>query len=268
MASEFSIPNEVVDVSIACLNCKEYLSIFPINIKIDGTGAMCGRCKILNKKEFIHNKAYEGLAKILTFPCRYARDGCQRKLKPLTLEPHERCCEFRKFECPNKINLECQWKDGRANLVEHFQQETHSRFLLQEPFFELSFENSQVECFLFRKDNELFIVKKDIDRDKMIFSCSIEHLKATEDSVVYKYLLNFENGKAHYSYKGPDKSTCHNTRLNTTVLTYDILQERLFYPTVIIVNIQIFISDEDSSTTLNGAAPSSPQVHTYKLYIF
>lgn len=254
MSSKLFIPNDLLD-SMVCLNCNAHLSVFPIYTKIDGSGALCGRCKIMEDNKFIRDEAYEGLAQFLIFPCRYVKDGCKENLTPPKLEEHERCCKFRKFDCPTKIDLKCQWKGARANLVEHFEQK-HAAFLLKEPSFKLNFVNSQEECFLFQQDEELFVIKKEVDARKGIFSCSVEHLKAVEESDVYNHSLKIESGNKNFFYKCPDKSTCDNERLNSTQLTQDILRERLHDPDAINVNIQIFktklVEVESSSAPEEG----------------
>ncbi|XP_044747551.1 acidic leucine-rich nuclear phosphoprotein 32 family member A-like [Coccinella septempunctata] len=92
--------NNAEDSPLKCAVCKHHLSISPIVLNTV-LGSICGRdaCKRLASSQGTNyrQKAYEGLAKVLEFPCMYKENGCKKVLPWNEIGGHELICEFVKL---------------------------------------------------------------------------------------------------------------------------------------------------------------------------
>ncbi|KAF5289634.1 hypothetical protein FQA39_LY14992 [Lamprigera yunnana] len=88
---------------LRCDRCEGYLRVAPIIATFDKC-QICGKCyKILpleDKKNCVRLHAFETVAEILLFPCRYSNQGCQFLFKFNEMNNHELDCSFR-FYCSN-----------------------------------------------------------------------------------------------------------------------------------------------------------------------
>ncbi|XP_072394628.1 uncharacterized protein [Diabrotica undecimpunctata] len=264
MTSSLPIPADVLK-TLVCIRCRNFLSVFPIYTKDDGTGAVCGRCKIAEDDKFVRDEAYESIAQFFPFPCRFGESGCKDNLVPAQLEYHELYCEFRRFDCPSKNYSNCTWKGLRTDIVEHFSSE-HTNLLLKEPSFEINFVYSLEECLLLSHGNEIFNVKKEVDARKGVFSCSIEHMNVTEKSDTFNYFLRIVSSNKNFFFTCPQKNTSSEQRLNSTQLTIETVKQKLQDPDSVIVNIEI-VKAEESTTEIeeipieeNAAARQNPNI--------
>lgn len=86
---DMEIPRIVLPL-LQCSECSCYLSQQPVLVLPDGR-SVCGKCK---KEGAARNFAYESLAQLMLFPCRYAGSGCKELLRWNTSATHEEKCEF------------------------------------------------------------------------------------------------------------------------------------------------------------------------------
>ncbi|ERL93132.1 hypothetical protein D910_10433 [Dendroctonus ponderosae] len=115
---------------LVCCKCKGYLSVFPIHISNEGVKPICGRCPVINIAEYVHDTAYEGIARFLRFPCRNHESGCKVLMLPDQLAKHEHRCIFRQIECPTKAARNCAWKGSPVELREHYESSHKNCFLI------------------------------------------------------------------------------------------------------------------------------------------
>ncbi|XP_028136812.1 E3 ubiquitin-protein ligase siah-1 [Diabrotica virgifera virgifera] len=245
MTSSLPIPADVLK-TLVCIRCRNYLSVFPTYTKNDGTGAVCGRCKIGEDDMFVRDEAYESIAQFFPFACRFAKSGCKDNLVPAILEQHELFCEFRMFDCPSKNYSNCTWTGPRTDIVKHFSTD-HSTLLLKEPSFEINFLCSIEECLLLPFGNEVFNVKKEVDARKGVFSCSVEHINVTEKSDTFNYFLRIVSGNKNFFFTCAQKNTSSEQRLNTTHLTIENVKQKLQDPDSVTVTIEIVKAEEPTT---------------------
>ncbi|GLV33938.1 seven in absentia [Carabus blaptoides fortunei] len=119
--------NKMVDISeevlttLRCTECSNYLSCTPVMVNENGD-SICGRCPILqiSNRSLVRNKAYENLAKIVQFPCRFHNEGCLKKLPMEDIMEHEEDCEYIKWICPALPVGSCNWTGPRTEIYQHF----------------------------------------------------------------------------------------------------------------------------------------------------
>ncbi|KAK4881634.1 hypothetical protein RN001_004953 [Aquatica leii] len=83
---------------LKCVRCESYLRIAPVMMTSDKC-QICGKCfKILpleDKEKCVRVEAYETVAEMLLFPCRYNFHGCQFQFAFNEINNHELECSFR-----------------------------------------------------------------------------------------------------------------------------------------------------------------------------
>lgn len=233
--STLSLPNDVIKRMI-CFGCNNFLSLYPIYIKKDGTGAVCGRCKPTDDDKFLRDEGYEALAQFLTFPCIYKENGCRKNLVPSLMEEHEPCCEFRKFGCPSVNYTKCNWEGPKNALFKHFG-EQHPNLVIKDQKFEIDFDHSIEETLIMKINEDLFVVKKDIDPRKGIFVCSVEYLKSLEKDDVYNYRVRVESNTRNYFHNCNERLADGD---DATKLMANFLKEKLQEPPSMFVMIEVF----------------------------
>lgn len=232
--SKINLPEDVLK-KMTCLSCKHLLSLYPVFVKKDGTGALCGRCKPAEEEQYLRDESYEILAQFLLFPCIYKENGCQKNLVPTFIEEHEPCCEFRKYGCPTSVYTKCNWEGPRNVLYRHFE-EKHANLIVKDQQYEIDFSNSIEEKLLMSVNDELFVVKKDIDARKEVFMCTVEYLKSKEKDDVYNYFLRIESNNRHYFHKCSERVADGD---DATKLTAALLRDKLQEPPSMIVRVEI-----------------------------
>lgn len=247
--SKINLPEEVLN-KMTCQSCKNLLSLYPVNIKKDGSGALCGRCKPAEEDQYLRDESYELLAQFLLFPCIYKDNGCTKSLVPTLLEGHEPCCEYRKYGCPTSLYTKCKWEGPKNVLFQHFE-EKHPNLIINEQRFEIDFTNSMEEKLLMSVNDEIFLVKKDIDARKEIFICGVEYIKSQEKDDVYNYFLRIESNNRNYFHNFPERVADGEDFTKTTA---NFLREKLQEPPSMFVKIEVLksVTEENEPTTIDN----------------
>ncbi|XP_066150682.1 uncharacterized protein [Euwallacea fornicatus] len=264
MPSKLFAPSELIG-KLICSICQLYLSVFPIYVKNNGEMPICGRCKIPNEDEYLRDEAYEGLAQYLLFPCSETKNGCSEQLTPFKLKDHETCCTFRKLKCPAKNFSRCNWQGPNKDLLQHFEV-SHDSLVLVDRKFELNFINSVKESLLIPFDNEVFILKKEIDCRHGTFVCSVQHVIQHESPENYKYFVRVETGSSTYYHKFPERSTAANWE-ERTKFTVEEVREKLHDPPVIVAVIEIVKITALEEPLIMQAEVKNPEVDWESLRI-
>lgn len=125
------ISKEILE-QLRCFECNNLLSHKPILLREDGK-SICGRCPTFeNDGKVTRNKPFELLASTLTFPCRYEKAGCNKKISFEQIENHEIDCEYRQISCPFLPVGSCNWRGSRSALLLHYDKE-HREYVLPHP---------------------------------------------------------------------------------------------------------------------------------------
>lgn len=251
------VPAELLE-KLVCSVCSGHLSVFPIYIKNIGDNPICGRCKIPNEDEYLRDEAYEGIAQFLIFPCSQAKNGCEEQLTPLKLQDHENCCTHRKVDCPSKNFSRCNWQGPNKDLKDHFET-THTNLLLKDKKFEIQFLNSIKENLLMPYNDEIFIVRKEIDSRSGNFVCSVEHVIQDETPENYNYFIRVETSNSTYFYKCPERSTSPNSE-ERTKLSADFIREQLNDPPALVACIEIIKAGVQETESAEKTAIKKPDV--------
>lgn len=221
---------------LECSLCKCYLSVFPIYIRSDGNDPICGRCKVPSD-DYIRDEAYEAISQFLIFPCAEEKNGCVEQMTPLTLKDHEHSCVSRKLDCPSKKFTSCKWSGPNNDLLAHFVA-THNELVLADPKFEINFISSTNEVILMPFQDELFLIKKEMDCRTGTFICSCTQilLKANPDK--FNYYLRVVTRNGSYYHKFSERST-DPTWEERTKFTINEIKEILNDPPAVIAVIEI-----------------------------
>ncbi|XP_030767621.1 uncharacterized protein LOC115891313 [Sitophilus oryzae] len=223
---------------LRCHLCNLYLSVFPIYINDKGNEFICGRCNVQHEDKYIRDGSYEDIAQYIIFPCAHSVNGCKQQMCPQKLALHELCCAFRKLDCPNRSYSDCVWKGSINKLRDHFEN-SHRALFINDGKFEINFNNSLREYLLFFTENELFLVKKEIDSINGIFSCSVKHVIQIEDSKKYNYSLRIETANQFFNFHECSKRTVSIANEEKISFSNEFINEQLSYPETIIINVII-----------------------------
>ncbi|CAH1131171.1 unnamed protein product [Ceutorhynchus assimilis] len=251
------VPPELRE-KLVCTICNGYLSVFPIYVNLDGDKSICGRCKIPNDNEYIRDEAYEGLAQFFIFPCLETKNGCTEQLTPLKLKDHEQCCINRKVDCPSKSFTRCNWQGPNKDLKAHFEA-SHPNLVLKNQKFEIQFLNSIKENMLMQFEEELYIIRKEIDSRQGIFTCSVEHVIQTELPKSFNYYIRFETGDSTHHFNSVQRSTSPDFDEKIKYSASD-LREKLNDPAVIVACIEILKTHIDEDDVKIKTAFKNPEV--------
>nr|CAD7601990.1 unnamed protein product [Timema genevievae] len=110
---------------LTCPRCKEYLDP-PIIICETGHN-LCHRCRpdqqtctvCLRPLLDTRNFSLEGIAREVTYPCRYRGQGCRESFPMVDIAVHHGRCHFRVYNCPGRILEKCRWQGRRAEMETH-----------------------------------------------------------------------------------------------------------------------------------------------------
>lgn len=221
---------------LECSLCKCYLSVFPIYIRSDGNNPICGRCKVPND-EYLRDEAYEAIAQFLIFPCAEEKNGCIEQMRPLALKDHEHSCVSRKLDCPSKKITFCKWSGPNKDLLAHFVA-MHNELVLANSKFEINFIRSTNEVMLMPFQDELFLIKKEMDSRTGTFICSCTQifLKANPDK--FNYYLRVVTRNLSNCHKFSERST-NPTWEERTKFTINEINDILNDPPAVIALIEI-----------------------------
>lgn len=111
---------------LKCSSCKNYLSVSPVRINSVGD-LICGRCFVISASGLTANSAtiaYETLAILTKFPCRYDSHGCATYSNfGNDCSRHEQTCQFKTIKCP--LGVENCKEDVKPSLILQHCQKTH-----------------------------------------------------------------------------------------------------------------------------------------------
>lgn len=85
------IPLSVIR-DLKCCHCQDFINCGPIHVVPD-KGVLCGRCKLIAKPTF-RNYAFEAIANIYLYPCKYWEDHCNHHLQWNESLEHEENCSY------------------------------------------------------------------------------------------------------------------------------------------------------------------------------
>ncbi|KAJ8943300.1 hypothetical protein NQ318_004741 [Aromia moschata] len=203
--SQLLIPSDTID-QMVCIMCQKHLSFFPVHVKEDGSGAICGRCKLTDGDTFLRDKAYESIA-----------------------------------HAPRKDCTKCTWQGTCANLKDHFEK-NHSKLLIVDAQFEINFLTSFKEKALLIFTDEHFIVHREVDLTKENFIFSVKHLKSNDTSESYCYFLQLLSGDKTYSCRLPKQATTGESN-SITKFSNSFIKEKLHDADSVLIKINIIGSD-------------------------
>ncbi|XP_044252460.1 uncharacterized protein LOC123003635 [Tribolium madens] len=121
---------------LKCINCSDY-AIPPIYYCAEKSNVVCSGCKenhgcdSCEKSAPNRNISLDGIASLLTYPCKYKRNGCTFTSKSEKISEHHSICEMSDSPCPfEKTNLQCLWRSTKKQLLEHIENK-HSEYLYE-----------------------------------------------------------------------------------------------------------------------------------------
>lgn len=148
---------------LLCSCCQSPLSCFPIMVNCKGT-TFCGRCYDRNKLNqheiLIKNEAYETVAILLKFPCKYYTKGCKARLCVSEVLQHEKSCTHTEMNCPIIIHSKkCCWVGKKILLRDHLYQDHKDLFChypcTQKPDIKKKYETH----YLMSMNSDLFLIQ-------------------------------------------------------------------------------------------------------------
>uniref|UniRef100_A0AAR5QHV1 RING-type E3 ubiquitin transferase n=1 Tax=Dendroctonus ponderosae TaxID=77166 RepID=A0AAR5QHV1_DENPD len=176
---------------LTCPICSLRLTAFPIYVRMDGGVAVCGRCPLPNPTEYLRDKPYEQIIKMLQFPCRYKDGGCKELFKPSVMTRHERRCPHRVINCPASELLHCEWNGRSLDLKRHYQN-SHPLAILSDRKYELDFTKNFSDIYLMPFETEIFLLRSQMNNINQIYNCSVEHVPTRYSAPFYKYSVTIE----------------------------------------------------------------------------
>ncbi|CAG9831525.1 unnamed protein product [Diabrotica balteata] len=200
-SKQFSLTNtKKLEQEITCSNCSKLLNISPIYTleEDDSSKLVCGRClHIVEKFEGTkwRQVAYENLAKFMTFPCAFEKEGCTSILPWDKVLDHELGCFSATIICPAYDNgiykgPECSW-NGNAAYFQHHIEEDHKDWIIDPPYFdELPEENKMYFTHINKKLAMIVFIKIDAKNYK---SC-VFLIGSDMESQFYRYQLELNEG--------------------------------------------------------------------------
>ncbi|XP_072382422.1 uncharacterized protein [Diabrotica undecimpunctata] len=200
-SKQFSLTNtKKLEQEITCSNCSKLLNISPIYTleEDDSSKQVCGRCLHI-VAHFEGTKwrqvAYENLAKFMTFPCAFEKEGCTSILPWDKVVDHELGCFSATIICPANDNgiykgPECSW-NGNAAYFQHHIEEDHKDWIIDPPYFEeIPDENRMYFTHVNKKLAAIVFIKIDAKNYK---SC-VFLIGSDMESQFYRYQLELNAG--------------------------------------------------------------------------
>lgn len=155
--------------NLQCGYCKNLLSVPGITVPDSKNNFYaCGRCSN-TKGSRIPAVAYETIASLVKFPCRYATDGCNKKLFMEAVFDHERACKHRIYKC---IAMNCNWT-GTSTALKTHTINCHSNITLKDGSFKLPLDDITSLYIIYMYD-EIYLLKVDVK--DLIFHLSVKYV--------------------------------------------------------------------------------------------
>lgn len=185
---KFSLPDNVLQ-ELKCTFCNEYLSQLPVYTYPGQCTVTCGRCPLLQDQNPAHDLAYEKVAKIIAFPCRFKGYGCLDELIPEKLLVHEEHCNFRQYFCPFIPLGTCGWQGPLNEILDHYN-ENHNALVLHNKVFELDLINKYEENYVLPLYNEIFVIHVRSNKLDDRFWISVRFIGPKQQSNTYSFQVN------------------------------------------------------------------------------
>lgn len=190
------VPISVLN-KLLCDNCDGYLSRGPVLLLDDGK-SVCGRCLEPEEGVATRNTPYEEVAKLLTFPCKYAEYGCQDKVPFEENKLHEEACEYRAYLCPIAESGKCDWTGLRASLLGHCKAEHPNNVIHNSHKFTHNISKASLQNFLLAAFNVLFLVQTKVCTTSRNIYHSVRLIGDPSRASMYEYDLVIENKKSKF----------------------------------------------------------------------
>ncbi|KAI4460605.1 e3 ubiquitin-protein ligase siah2 [Holotrichia oblita] len=155
--------------NLQCGYCGNLLSVPGITVP-DAKDSLyaCGRCS-KTKGSGIPAYAYETLASLVKFPCRYVTYGCKKKFLMEAVLDHERACKHRIYKC---FAVNCNWEGAIAALKGHITN-CHSNIILKDGSFKMPVDDITSVYIMYMYD-EIYLVKVHVK--DLIFHLGVKYL--------------------------------------------------------------------------------------------
>lgn len=222
-----------------CNYCNCYVSVGPVRM-VDNKIA-CGRCK--HEEDGTRLMIVEALARQFNFPCRFKNLGCSAVLKWLSVDLHEKVCDFKEIEC---TVVDCDWIGAKSALKLHFEQKHGSEIINAQKGITITFQEKKTSNFLYVSKNKTFLVMLSNDGEKInhqvrFFCTSLEACMYVYDICIYdsEKKLTFLNQKL--------QSFDDGANLFNTALSIDALQPMFANGTFVNISFQIKYTSSEST---------------------
>lgn len=203
--------------SLKCSKCYFILSYPPIRILQDGS-SICGRCTVPEKelKLSVIDKPYEKLAKIINFPCKYSKQGCNEKTTFDETILHENSCKYREVICPEKNrDSKCVWNGKRDELWLHFK-EQHAKQIVDHPCKMIVNLDQSVANLLTMAHGFIFMIQLIYNEKEEILWHSLQLMEDYKLSPYFSYCLKIKNEDLNFVNNNSAVSPFGSNRTNKT----------------------------------------------------
>ena len=190
-ADKLYIPKDI-QKELKCGFCGNCLSVPTVKvIDINDGSHICGRCVDNFPNTGLRATAYESVAKLLLFPCRYTKKGCKKQLTFAGALNHEIACDFRSYSCPAlPLNI-CSWQGPIKGIPSHLSA-SHVNLLLDIPYFQIPLSGTDKLNKILVAFEEIFLVQY-VCEDKKIY-ISVKYVGKPPDSGKYTYEIEMRGG--------------------------------------------------------------------------
>lgn len=178
---------------LRCDQCRDYLSCGPVTINTSGN-SICGRCYDMDK-QLQRNYAYEHLATLALFPCKYTDYGCIEKYTFQSVKSHEDNCKHKHYPCAVAKATGCDWKGRRNELIGHCKL-SHSDKILPQPYvLEHDIQVDNERSFLIILYNVLFLLQTKVNLMAGKIYHSLQCFANEDAAAGFSYQLVVKNKK-------------------------------------------------------------------------
>lgn len=110
-----------------CPGCSTYM--YPPILECDSGHSFCekcfkksSRCQICHaRKHATRNFALEAIRNKLTFPCKYANEGCKFTALGKPIRNHQDTCDIGRRPCPLKPRYNCEFVGDTEDITNHLE---------------------------------------------------------------------------------------------------------------------------------------------------
>lgn len=120
--------------NLNCTKCKGLL--YPPVFLTKNNENLCKECRenlTKNAKKFsIRNKLFEEMAKLFTYPCKFAASGCIETVNWSQAADHTKTCKYQQVLISCLVNA-CNWKGNHEDIIVHCKTD-HNEIIVKHPF--------------------------------------------------------------------------------------------------------------------------------------